>query len=327
MTGEDRLLARIRRSLPDSSPPGAAAPAEPVVLVGPGDDAALLAGVAFGSGLLLTVDAAEEGVHFERALHPLPAVGRRAVAAAASDIAAMGGRPVAALVSIVVPPDDGDAARTVMRAAGQRAAALGAPVVGGNITRGDRLGLHVTIVGRMEEAAQPLLRSGAQPGDGVFVSGPLGGAALGLEILRRHSGGTTPEGPWVRAHLDPQPRLQLGAELVGVATAAMDLSDGLALALHRLARASRCGAIVEADRVPRPGSARLETALFGGEDYELLFTGPAARVASRVASGGAAWSEVTRIGCVVTRGEGVQIVHRDGRSSELPARGFDPFSD
>lgn len=320
MTGEDRLLAAILGGLPPGGPP---------VLVGPGDDAAVVAGAELEAGLLLTVDAAEEGVHFDRVLHPLPAVGRRAVAAAASDIAAMGGRPLAALVSVVASPGDLDAARTVMAAAGRRGAELGAPVVGGNITRGDRLGLHVTVAGRMAEGARPLLRSGARPGDALFVSGPLGASALGLELLRDRIGSrsTDPaESPWVRAHLDPQPRLRLGVELVGVATAAMDLSDGLALDLHRLARASRCGAVVEAARLPLAAPAKLEAALFGGEDYELLFTAPRGRVTSRMAAGGAAWSGVTRIGRVVSREEGVRIATPDGRSRSLPPRGFDSLA-
>lgn len=322
MNREDRLLVEILRSLPDPTRRG--------VLVGPGDDAAVFGGAATTAGLLLTVDAAEEGVHFDRALHPLPAIGRRAVSSAVSDVAAMGGGPLAALVSLVAPSGDLDSARVVMEAAGERAAELGAPVVGGNLTRGERLALHVTVAGAMAPGKRPLVRSGARPDDAIFVSGPLGAAALGLEILRRHRGAEMPAGlarsRSVRAQLDPRPRLRLGAELIGVATAAMDLSDGLALDLHRLAQASRCGAVVEAERVPLAEPGGLEAALFGGEDYELLFTAPAGRVESRRMSRGEPWAGVRRIGRVVAPEEGVRLVGAGGDTSALPRRGFDPFA-
>ncbi len=329
MTAEDRLLREILERLP-ATPPGAED--APRIVVGPGDDAAVVrAGGDARAPLLLTVDAAEEGVHFDRKLHPPAAIGRRTVAAAVSDIAAMGGAPVAALASLVVPRDARQTAREVMRAAGERAAELGAPVVGGNLSSGARLALHVTVVGTAPAGAPPVRRRGARPGDALFVSGPLGGAALGLEALRRRAAGEAPgrrlsgrEAAWVDAHLDPQPRLALGAELAGLATAGMDLSDGLALDLHRLLEAASCGGVVEAARIPAagPGPDGLEAALFGGEDYELLFAGPAGAVEARAVSGGRPWAGVTRIG-EVTSGSGVRLRSPDGGLAPLARRGWD----
>ena len=343
-TEEERLLARILESLPEAPAGPAGAPA--AVPIGPGDDAA---GIGIGAGgeegglLLLTVDAAEEGVHFDRGLHPFRAVGRRAVAAAVSDLAAMGGRPVASLVSLVAPGADAGSALEISVAAGERAAELGAPVVGGNLTSGAALGLHVSVVGRIPRGGRALRRSGARAGDGLFVSGALGGAALGLEILRQRAapGGREGRGPaaeeeerLVRRHLDPEPRLRLGEAVArsGAATAAMDLSDGLALDLHRLAEAAGVGAVVEAARIPcaappsepfpdsfPPFPPGLSAALFGGEDYELLLTGPdeAALAAA------AAPERLVRIGEITERSSGIRLRNRSGAEIPLPRRGWD----
>ena len=232
------------------------------------------------------MDASEEGIHFDRELHSPRVIGRRAVAAAVSDLAAMGGLPIGSLISLVVPRDR-ETALEAVAAAGERASELDAPVIGGNLTAGGRLALHVTVVGALAATAVPLRRSGALPGDGLFVSGELGGAALGLEILRRSVTGdfgslAPEERRLLDIHLDPAPRLPLGRALVGVASAAMDISDGLALDLHRLAAASKVGAVVEVARLPVAfgGPEGLTAALFGGEDYELLVTGPTPRVAA-----------------------------------------------
>lgn len=338
-TEEERLLARILESLREAPAGPAGAPA--TIPIGPGDDAA---GIETGAGLLLlTVDAAEEGVHFDRELHPFRAVGRRAVAAAVSDLAAMGGRPLASLLSLAAPGADAEPALAVAAAAGARAAELGAPVVGGNLSGGAALGVHVSVVGRMSPGVRALRRSGARAGDALFVSGALGGAALGLEILRRRrsaaSGGSdrasaAAEERLVRRHLEPEPRLRLGEAIArsGAATAALDLSDGLALDLHRLAEASGVGAVVEEARLPRPAPppdplpdsfppfpAGLSAALFGGEDYELLLTGPD----EDALKAAAAPESLTRIGEITERSSGVRLRHRDGTEAPLPRRGWD----
>ena len=342
MTAEEGLLARILESLREAPEGPGGAPRS--VSIGPGDDAA---GIETGAGLLLlSVDAAEEGVHFDRALHPLRAVGRRAVAAALSDLAAMGGRPLVSLVSLVAPSADAGAALEVSVAAGERAAELGAPVVGGNLSAGAALGLHVSVAGRIPPGVRALRRSGARVGDGLFVSGALGGAALGLEILRQRAargGGndgapSTAEERLIGRQLDPEPRLRLGEAIArsGAATAAMDLSDGLALDLHRLAGASGVGAVVEEVRIPRaapppeafpealpasfpPFPPGLSAALFGGEDYELLLTGPDEEALKAVA----APEPLTRIGEITEPSSGIRLRRRDGAEGPLPRRGWD----
>ena len=317
LTGEERLLVRVL---------GAAARSRPeLVVVGPGDDAGAIRWPD-GSLLLLTTDAAEEGVHFDRRLYLPLYVGRRAIGAAVSDIAAMGGSPLATVVSLVTHPEDEDFAEMVSRGASGRAWELGARVVGGNITTGDRLALHITVAGLLPPGVAPLCRSGARPGDTLFVTGALGAAALGLELLR----GPPEERESLAAarlfsrHLSPEPRLDAGAAAVGVATAAIDISDGFALDLHRLAEASGVGALVEADRLPlaQPDDAGFEAALFGGEDYELLLTGPDPGIPQALKD---AFVPVTAIGRITPPEAGVRLRRSGGPPEPLPRRGWDSW--
>ena len=326
-TGEERLLRRILDVLP--APPGGGGEEVPRLILGPGDDAAAFAWPG-GGALLLTTDAAEEGVHFDRRLHPPRAIGRRAVAAAVSDIAAMGGRPAGTLISLVTPPSEETTAGRIAEAAAERAAELGAPLVGGNITAGERIGLHVAVAGAGGPGVPLLRRSGAKPGDGLFVTGTLGGAALGLALLRRRTEGeTTPLHPeeeaLVARQLDPAPRLEAGAALGGAAHAGMDISDGLALDLHRLAAASGVGARVEETRVPLAGEGArgLDAALFGGEDYELLIAGPPQQVC---AAAERARIPLTRVGRVTAADEGIRLERAGGVIEPLPRRGWDSWT-
>lgn len=326
-SGEDRLLQRILDVLP---PLGAVeGGAVPRLTLGPGDDAAAF-GWPGGGLLLLTTDAAEEGVHFDRRFHPPRAIGRRAVAAAVSDIAAMGGRPAGTLISLVAPPSQESAAVLIAEAAANRARELGAPLAGGNITAGERLGLHVTVAGASPPGAPLLRRGGAKPGDGLFVTGKLGGATLGLALLRqqvevRTASLSPEEEALVARHLDPEPRLAAGAALAGAAHAGMDISDGLALDLHRLAAASGVGALIEEPRVPLAGKGArgLEAALFGGEDYELLLAGPRKRVGSAAA---AAEIPLILVGRVTEAREGVRLQRAGGVNEPLPPRGWDSWA-
>ena len=326
-SGEDRLLRRILDVLPPIS--AAAGKGVPQLVLGPGDDAAAF-GWPGGGSLLLTTDAAEEGVHFDRRIHPPRAIGRRAVAAAVSDIAAMGGRPMGMVVSLVTPPSEENAAARIAEAAANRGAELETPLVGGNITAGERLGLHVTVAGSSPPDGPLLRRSGAQPGDGLFVTGPLGGAALGLALLWERMGVPAAsfrpeEEVLVARHLDPAPRLAAGTALAEAASAGMDISDGLALDLHRLAAASGVGGMIEASRVPvaGPGTRGLEAALYGGEDYELLLAGPPDRMRAA-----AALAEVPliRVGRVTDAAAGVRLRRAGGLSEELPPRGWDSWA-
>ena len=321
------MLRRILDVLPAT--PGRDGGEVPHLILGPGDDAAAFAWPGGGT-LLLTTDAAEEGVHFDRNLHPPRAIGRRAVAAAVSDVAAMGGRPAGTLISLVTPPSDETAAARIAEAAAERAAELGAPLVGGNITAGERIGLHVAVAGTGAPGAPLLRRSGAKPGDGLFVTGRLGGAALGLALLRRRAEGETTrfdpeEEALVARQLDPAPRLEAGEALAVAAHAGMDLSDGLALDLHRLTAASGVGAQVEAARLPLAGKGArgLEAALFGGEDYELLIAGPPQTV---LAAARRAEIPLTRVGCVTGADEGVRLERAGGAVAPLPRRGWDSWA-
>ena len=320
------MLRRILDILP-ATPVGGGEKV-PRLILGPGDDAAVFAWHGGGT-LLLTTDAAEEGVHFDRSLHPPRAIGRRAVAAAVSDIAAMGGRPAGTLISLVTPPAEETAAARIAGAASERAAELGAPLVGGNITAGERIGLHVAVAGATAPGAPLLRRRGAKPGDRLFVTGKLGGAALGLALLRRTEGETTRFDPeeeaLVARQLDPAPRLEAGAVLAGAAHAGMDLSDGLALDLHRLAAASGVGACVEAARVPLAGKGArgLEAALFGGEDYELLIAGPPQKVC---AAAERAEVPLIQVGRVTAADEGIRLKRADGVAEPLPRRGWDSWA-
>ena len=303
--GEIALLEEIRRLVPVGAG----------VLVGPGDDAAVLRRIPHP--LLLTTDALVERVHFRRGWLSSRELGRRAFHVAASDVAAMGGRARAVLLAIAAPSDlavvDLRALVTGVRDAAIRA---GAALVGGNLTAARDLSLTVSVLG--DAPSRPLLRNGARPGDQLFVTGRLGGAALGLRLLR--GARSLPDGEAARrCWRRPVARLQAGRVLATarIATAMMDLSDGLIVDAGRLCRASGCGAVFRADLLPlatplralAPGVAR-ELATAGGEDYELLFAVPPHRTARLAAT--ALGCRVTRIGEIV-RGRGVTLVDEAGR--------------
>lgn len=229
---EDSIIAKLRRRSP---------------LIG--DDCAVVPSRA-GRDLLLKADLSIEGVHFTRELKP-EQIGARAVARSLSDIAAMGGTPLYCLVSIALAPWTDERwidgfYRGVYKMLGKAQASL----AGGDISHADQLICDVILCGSVAKG-KALLRSGAKPEDSLYVSGPLGGW--------RHKRGI-------------EPRLQFGRKLVGVATACMDISDGLALDLHRLCKAS--GVAAELDNVPLLKGATLDEALHDGEDYELLYTAP-----------------------------------------------------
>jgi thiamine-monophosphate kinase len=286
------------------------------VLVGPGDDAALLAPPR-GEALCATVDAVVEGVHFDRRFAPAD-VGWKALAVNLSDLAAMGARPLWALVALGVPRGT-PAARLdgIARGLGACARAARIAVAGGNVTRAAELSLTVTVLGAVP-ARRALTRAGARAGDLLVVSGTLGDAALGR---------SSRAAPALAARQRrPVARLALGRALVGIARAAIDVSDGLVQDVGHLARASGVCAVIDAVRLPRSkagiaAAARLPDpllpALAGGEDYELVAAVPPSRLAAAQAAARASRTPLAVIGRMVT-GRGVRVLGPDGRTRPLP---------
>ena len=231
-----------------------------------GDDAAVLAG-----GLLFATDVLAEGVHFDLRWSGLADAGWKALAVNCSDIAAMGGTPAAAVAAVVVPADRPGAADAVTAGLMEAAAAFRCPLVGGDTVVGDSLVISVAVVGHSPPGG-PVLRSGAAPGDTVFVTGPLGGARAALQALRRADGDHPDPAAATRLHR-PVPRLGEGRAVAEAGAGAMiDLSDGLSSDLGHICRESGVGAVVDAERVPCGPGAALADALAGGDDYELCFT-------------------------------------------------------
>ncbi len=235
------------------------------VVLGIGDDCAVFRPRG-SEDLLFTTDLLIESVHFRRETHRPQEVGWKALARGLSDIAAMGGEPRFCMLSLALAPWTRgrwvDAFYDGLLALAERERT---PLLGGDIARAERLVCDIVVCAAVPHG-KALRRDGARAGDVIYVSGALGGSALGLARGRRH-------GAWIR-HARPEPRLALGRFLRTKihATAAMDLSDGLSLDLHRLGRASGLAACIEMPPVFRGATA--EQALHGGEDYELLFTAP-----------------------------------------------------
>jgi thiamine-monophosphate kinase len=297
------FLERLARALP---PP----PSGQVWL---GDDAAVLAG-----GLLFATDALAEGVHFDLRYSTLFDAGWKAMAVNCSDLAAMGGTPRAAVAAVVVP--DGRPGVADGLAGGVVAAAdsFGCPLVGGDTAVGPALVITVAVLGDAPPGGA-VLRSGARPGDAVFVTGSLGGPRAALDMLRR--GAEPPEASAVRLHR-PVPRLAEGRAAAGAGASAMiDLSDGLSSDLGHVCRQSGVGAVLEAVAVPLGARASLDDALAGGDDYELCFTAPdVGRVVEAFAAAGLAapvW-----IGTVV-EGREIAMKEGDGRVRPVLPAGFE----
>ena len=236
---------------------------------GIGDDCAVLP--LGGEALVFTSDLLTEGVHFLRHATSARELGGKSLAVNLSDVAAMGARPVATLLSIALPPDaSGVWAEEFMEGYRELSARFGTPLVGGDTTRSESgVTINVTAIGR-----SPLThlkrRRDARPGDALFVAGELGASGAGLrDLLAGH-----PDTPSARVHRNPLPQVDEGIWLGGrpEVHAMMDLSDGLASDLRHILDESDCGAEVELERIPVAAGADLRTAACGGEDYKLLFT-------------------------------------------------------
>lgn len=324
MKPEDRFVEKLRALLPTAE----------ALAIGPGDDAAV---VVWEAGLLAaTTDLLVEGVDFLPGEDPRR-IGRRAVAVNLSDLAAMGAKPEFFLLAIAFLAERGEQfPLAVARGAIERAAEFGAHLAGGDLSAAPQTVVAIAAWGR--PSGEPLTRSGARPGDAVFLSGHPGEAAAGLRLARTIAAFTeagedsAPRFPEISAEAqrrllaafqDPVPRVALGEGLArdGLATAAIDVSDGLGVDAGRLARASGARLVLEEDRLPLSralvsfaGMEELDPvdlALSGGDDYELLFTASPAAAERLEERPGDFGVPVTRIGRVIP-GEGAALVGRRG---------------
>lgn len=316
---EDQLVARISRRFPALRESG--------LRVGCGDDAAIWQPQP-GHETILTSDWFLEGSHFLPDKHPPQSVGWKCLARAASDIAAMGGTPRCFLLNLAIA--DSHTGRWLDEFLGglRRAARfLRCSMAGGDTTRNARILINVTVIGEVAEG-RAVLRSGAKVGDFLFVSGTLGEAERGLRILREGKGKARPTNPALCKHLYPRPRIALGSWLAKnrLATAMMDISDGLSTDLARLCAASEVGALVEECAIPLPEgiprSKAIPLGLHGGDDYELLFTASPRQVRRlpRHFQG----LPITAIG-VITRQKGIALLKDDASVAPLKSSGWDPF--
>jgi thiamine-monophosphate kinase len=325
--GEFDLIAALRARLPDPKPP---------VLLGLGDDASITA----PEGVTATsVDAIVDGVHFRRESMPLDAVGRRALAAALSDLAAMGAAPGEAYVVLGVPPDLDEAGCLELFEGTQALAEqTGTTLAGGDVSRSAVLFVAITVVGHAADADSLVTRAGATAGDVVAVTGELGGAAAAL-LLDDGAGGELPDevARGLRERqLDPTPRLAEGRALADAGASAMiDISDGLGADAGHIAEESGVQLLIDLADVPiqagvekvatASGSDPLELAAGGGEDYELLVClpkGSADRAQSAIADLGGSLTVIGR--CVPGEGEGVKLSAPSGL--ELRVRGYDQLT-
>lgn len=324
---EFRLIDRIRERT---------AQGREDVRLGIGDDAALVAPPA-GQDLAIAIDTLVEGVHFPLGTAPAD-IGWKALAVNLSDLAAMGASPAWALLALTLPRQENDALRSFIDGFAEGFARLAQPhrlaLVGGDTTRGP-LAVSVAVHGFVPPG-QALVRSGARAGDAVLVTGTLGDAAAGLALWQR--GARVDEGDGRAAYLierlhRPTPRLAAGLALRGRASACIDVSDGLLADLGHLCEQSGLGAEIEAPLLPFSpmllgafdGEVARDFALAGGDDYELCFTVPPARVAE-------VQGDLARLGCGATHigrmveGDGVRVRDGQGQWLETARRGWDHFA-
>ncbi len=295
-------------------------------VVGIGDDAAVV--LPDGAVAVTSVDAVNDGVHFRRGIWPARAIGRKAVAAALSDLAAMAARPGEVYIAAGLPSDLGDAEFDELCAGFSDAAErAGAFIAGGDMTAAEQLWISVTVVGYADSAERVLTRSGARPGEIVVVTGELGGSALALERIASADGPLGDDAAFAR-QFAPQPRFAAAAALLAHNAGAMiDISDGLAGDAAHIAEASGVELLVELPLIPisdalaeRDEAEKIAAA--SGEEYELLATLPEEAFEAAARATLQTGVPLTRIGRV-GRGSGARLVAADGAALQL--RGFDHF--
>jgi thiamine-monophosphate kinase len=328
---EKALIAQIRR-MAKSSTRGRAFASNSAVFTGIGDDCAVLRLLprqeSRTTEVLVTTDFTLEGIHFRRDWHSPESVGYRCLARGLSDIAAMGGEPVAAFLSLALPRDlpqawVGRFLRSLISLGGK----FGVTLAGGDTAESPNGILADIIMVGTAPKGKSVLRSFARPGDRIFVSGELGGSAAAVARMRAKPKKKLNPRDYPR-HFYPEPRIELGRILreKGLASAMIDTSDGLSTDLAHLCEESGVGAEIQAEAIPRASVGKparevdLDFALHGGEDYELLFTArPGKRVPNQIAG-----VALTHIG-VVTRTPLILLRNLKGIAYELEPRGWEHF--
>lgn len=315
MTSERSLIRQIRKM--------AAASANSAVKKGIGDDCAILR-LKPGFELLVTTDLCHEDVHFRRAWHPAAAVGHRCLTRGLSDIAAMGGEPLACFLSLGLPEDLPQAwVIGFLRGLLALARRYKVQLAGGDVSSAPQIAADIIVTGQVPSGTA-ILRSGANPGDRIYVTGSLGASASALKQL---FAGKKLKPEKSNPHFYPTPRLEVGKWLrkQRLATAMIDISDGLSVDLTHICDESGVVALVSSNKVPIGKNANLELALHGGEDYELLFTASKrTKVPSRIAG-----VAITQIGEIRNRQDyssAIHILEDNGSVRPLPQRGWQHFA-
>jgi thiamine-monophosphate kinase len=337
LDNEDQLIERIAKAVPSIRGVGR----NGELRLGIGDDAAVLA-PGRNTEWVLSCDAFLDGVHFLSKNYPPDSVGYKSLVRAASDLAAMGATPRLFLLTLALPARlTGKWLDGFLLGMGRAARLLGMRLAGGDTTKSAKVSISITVLGEVARGLA-VTRSGARPGDILYVSGRLGRAQLGLELAKIAGPGMLARMPrsqsrQLQPHLYPEIRIELGAWLARhkIVTAMMDISDGLSTDLARMCRASGVAARLVTERIPcvnLPSSRNgpllklrvdpMQIALHSGEDYELLFSVPRKRVKQLRSAPG--FGDLSAIG-EIERGKGITLVDADGRSKRLVPGGWDPF--
>jgi thiamine-monophosphate kinase len=324
---EKALIAQIRRMANSGKRARSAKNSTQNLITGIGDDCAVLR-ITPGCELLVTTDFSLEGIHFRRDWHPAESVGHRCLARGLSDIAAMGGDPVAAFLSLALPRDVPQAwVRSFIRGWMTLAKKYDVPLAGGDTAQSPNKILADIIVIGSAPKGKAVLRSGARAGDRIFVSGELGGSAATIAKMQANPKQKLNPRDYPR-HFYPEPRIKLGRILreKNLVSAMIDLSDGLSTDLAHICEENGVGAKIASALIPRArvGKPAREVAhdlaLHGGEDYELLFTVPQGkRVPARIAG-----MTLTEIGAI-TRTQKILLQDENGVTRRLPAKGWEHF--
>jgi thiamine-monophosphate kinase len=323
--GEFGLINQIRRWM---------TPSDPALLQGIGDDVAVIE--MRGKVLLVTTDILIEGIHFDRAWIDPYRLGKKALMVNLSDIAAMGGVPKYFLISLGLPKNLSLSFISLFyRGLKEGTKRFQVDLIGGDTSLSQKIVINICLLGEGKRG-ELLFRRGVKVGNDLFVSGTLGNAALGLKILQKEGFMGRPKG-LIEKHLSPSPRIELGQALARhrLATAMIDVSDGLLIDTTHLLEESGVGARIWEDRIPLSRSYRkwihsyskdfYQVALTGGEDYELLFTASPEKKKKISTLALSSKIPITWIGEILPQKEGFHIIRRDGKEYSPGRLGFEHF--